>query len=461
MLMDFSRTGEHARTWAGYQSLVLDHILCNTALSETLLHAQNLLGLTGRPVRRAEARSICSPLIANLLYSQRSPELPARLLQWFIKFWRMPDIYALQHQSLDSYLFLRYLRVCTTICFVSMCIAWPILIPVNITGGNGKAQLELLSYSNIDIKTNPKRLYAHAIAAWIIYSYVLYTITRECIFYINLRQAYLLSPQSAGRLSSRTVLFTCVPESYRDENRIRKEFGAGVKRVWVAGNSRKIDQLVAERDEMAMLLERSEIKFLKRVNKCQYKRSQHPSNASEERVNQRVESSGTRPILDPLRPTHRLGPLGLIGKRVDAINWSRSRLEELIPETEKAQKDWAAGNHQKNSSVFVEFHNQSQAQTAYQVVTHHHVLSMAPKYIGIRPEDVIWHNLGLPWWRKIVAQYLVYAFIGVLVIFWAVPVGIVGIVAQVSVLESLPFLKWLRDLPSVSPDFPIDVTKCC
>lgn len=42
-------------------------------------------------------------------------------------------------------------------------------------------------------------------------------ITRESIFYINLRQAYLMSPFYTSRMSSRTVLFTSVPEDYMDE----------------------------------------------------------------------------------------------------------------------------------------------------------------------------------------------------------------------------------------------------
>ncbi len=40
--------------------------------------------------------------------------------------------------------------------------------------------------------------------------FVMLAITRETIYLINLRQAYLLSPWNASRLSSRTVLLTVI-----------------------------------------------------------------------------------------------------------------------------------------------------------------------------------------------------------------------------------------------------------
>lgn len=105
--------------------------------------------------------------------SERSPDLPDALISWISTFWSMPDVYALRHPDLDTYLFLRYFRICVSICFVSMCITWPILLPLNATGGNGKQQLEIISYSNINIERNANRLYAHAVLAWVIYGFVM------------------------------------------------------------------------------------------------------------------------------------------------------------------------------------------------------------------------------------------------------------------------------------------------
>ncbi|KEY66327.1 hypothetical protein S7711_02787 [Stachybotrys chartarum IBT 7711] len=384
--------------------------------------------------------------LGSLREQERSPSMPSGFFNWIGAFWKIPDVYALQHQNIDSYLFLRFLRVCTAICFVSMCITWPILFPVNITGGGGQEQLEILSYANVDIENDPNRLYAHTFVAWLVYGFVMYTIMRECIFYINLRQAFLLSPQYANRISSRTVLFTSVPEEYLDEARIRQIFAGSVKHVWIAGDSNPVDDIVEERDEVAMKLEKAEIKLIKAVNK--------------KRIKAGVQNDGPRAPHDPERgdiaaqwitpkerPSHRLGPLGLVGRKVDTIEWGRSELHRILPQSETAQADWRAGNFKKVSSVFVEFHTQSDAQAAFQVVTHHHALRMAPKYIGVKPSEVVWKSLSIPWWQLIVRRYAIYAFIAILIIFWAIPVGIVGIISQVSTLQQLPGLTWIADIP--------------
>lgn len=76
---------------------------------------------------------------------------------------KLPDTYVLRHHSMDAYLLLRYLKIISVICLVGCCIIWPVLFPINATGGGGKTQLDILSMSNV---TNAKRFYAHAVMAW-------------------------------------------------------------------------------------------------------------------------------------------------------------------------------------------------------------------------------------------------------------------------------------------------------
>ena len=59
---------------------------------------------------------------------------------------QIPDTYVLQHNSLDGYFLLRFLKIAVVICFVGCCITWPVLFPVNATGGAGKKQLDLLTF---------------------------------------------------------------------------------------------------------------------------------------------------------------------------------------------------------------------------------------------------------------------------------------------------------------------------
>lgn len=69
--------------------------------------------------------------LGSLRPEQLSPKISDRLFGWIGEFYRIPDTYALQHQSMDSYLFLRFLRISVMCCFVGCLITWPVLFPVS------------------------------------------------------------------------------------------------------------------------------------------------------------------------------------------------------------------------------------------------------------------------------------------------------------------------------------------
>lgn len=95
--------------------------------------------------------------------------------------------------------------------------------------------MNILSMSHIDkdAKGGKYRYFAHAGCGILFFGFVLFLVARESIFYINLRQAFLLSPVYANRISARTVLFTSVPKPYLDQAKLRKVFGDAVKNIWI------------------------------------------------------------------------------------------------------------------------------------------------------------------------------------------------------------------------------------
>jgi hypothetical protein len=340
------------------------------------------------------------------------------------------------------------------LCVVGCCITWPVLFPVNATGGGGQAQLDILSYANIDQDTQSNRYYAHTFVAWIYFGFVMYMIMRECIFYINLRQAFLLSPFYANRISSRTVLFSSVPEPYLDEAKLRKVFGHSAKTIWITSDTKEVDSLVGDRDKAAMRLEKAEVKLIKLANKARQKAIKggaSPEEADKAPVVGDAEtgSVAARWIPEKKRPSHRLGPLGLFGKKVDTINWCRTELERLIAEVGVAQAKYRAGGYKKIPGVFIEFKTQADAEGAAQVLSHHQGLHMTPKYVGIRPNEIIWKSLAIPWWQKVIRRYAVQAFIFALILFWAIPVAFVGLISNVNYLKTISFLTWLDKIPTV------------
>jgi hypothetical protein len=96
--------------------------------------------------------------------SERSPQLPLGWFGWIKAFYKIPDVTALNHSSIDGFLFLRYLKVVCIICGVGCLIIWPVLIPLHILGGGGDKQLDLLTFGNVD---HPKWYFVHACIAWI------------------------------------------------------------------------------------------------------------------------------------------------------------------------------------------------------------------------------------------------------------------------------------------------------
>lgn len=199
--------------------------------------------------------------------------------------------------------------------------------------------------------------------------FVFFLITRESIYYINLRQAYALSPAYANRMSSRTVLFTAVPKEYLNESKIRRLFGNDkVKNVWIATDTSKLEEKVQERDDAAMKLEGAEIELIKKANGARLKALKKTGEeAPQQDTTVADDESGSvaaRWIKAKDRPTHRLK--FLIGKKVDTINWARAEIERLTPEIEELQAKHRAGDAKLVSSVFVEFYSQHEAQAAYQ-----------------------------------------------------------------------------------------------
>ncbi|EGE02280.1 DUF221 domain-containing protein [Trichophyton equinum CBS 127.97] len=394
--------------------------------------------------------------IGALRQHERTPAPQPGLFGWMKSMWSLPDTYVLRHQSMDAYLLLRYLKIATALCFFGCLITWPVLFPVNITGHGGRQQLDMLAIGNVNAKRpgNLYRYYAHCFVAWAFVGFVFWMVTRELLYFINLRQAYFMSPLYAERISSKTVLFTSVPEDYCDEAKIRAMYGNDkVKNVWLVTDVEELEKLVEERDKAAFLLEGAETKLIKMANvargKALQKGGQVDDPAAHGNIGEAESGSvAARWVQPKQRPTHRLLPI--IGKKVDSINWAREEIGRLTPDIDNLQRNHLNGQAKRISAVFVEFVNQNEAQAAYQMLAHNLPLHMAPRYIGINPSDIIWSNLRIKWWELIIRYSATVAAVTALIIFWAIPVAAVGAISNIDYLmEKVPFLRFIGKIPPV------------
>lgn len=273
-----------------------------------------------------------------------------------------------------------------------------------------------------------------------------YVVTRESLFYANLRQAYLNSPAYSSRMSSRTVLFMNVPPEYRNEKKLRQVFGDSIRRIWITSECKELDKLVAQRDKFSYKLEGAETKLIRKANKFRIDALKKGKTSSD--ICQDCEPNDPFANTAVKRPTHRLKLL--FGKKVDSIHWYRSELARVTEEATLLQQKHLEGEAKQLSAVFIEFGSQSQAQVALQTLSHHQPFHMAPRFIGISPQEVVWGALNLSWWQRIVRRFAVQGGIAALVIFWSFPAAIVGAISNITYLcKLLPFLRWILHLPSV------------
>lgn len=378
--------------------------------------------------------------------SERTAKRHDSLFGWVADLVSTSDDDILNLQSIDSYLYIRFLKMIVVLCFVGCCVTWPILFPVNATGGGNQTGLDKLSFSNIE---SPVRYFAHASVAWLYFGFVIYVITRETLFFINLRQAYLLSPWNASRISSRTLLFTSVPPNYLDAQRLRLLFPA-YKQIWIATDPGEIKDKVKERDEIAMQLEDAEIALSKAANekRMRAEKNNHGEDA-EKTIAASLNSGMYRWLETGDRPTHRLKLfVGHFGKKVDTIDWARNQLAELVPEVESMQDTHINGTSKRLPAAFIEFEDLQTAAIAYSMVNHHQPAHMLPRQFGVQPDEVIWDNLHLEYWQLTIRYFVATFAVCLLILFWSIPVAFVGIVSNVNYLaDNVSFLAWLSNVP--------------
>jgi calcium permeable stress-gated cation channel len=354
----------------------------------------------------------------------------------------LPDDYVLAHNSLDGYLWLRMFKIFIVLSLVGCLITWPVLFPVNATGHGGQQQLDILSMSNI---ADPIRYYAHAIVAWVYLGFVTLLVARERLNFVGLRRAYFLSAAHAQRLSSRTIMVMGLPKDHMDEKSLRHMFGSAVRRVWLVTDCSKLQDDVDERRKVALKLEGAEMKLIKQANAARLKSEKKNKDPETN------ESAGAEPkrwIDEKKRPKHRLMPQ--IWKKVDTINWSRGRLEELNRFVPQQQNEHLDLNHTKIPAAFIEFSNQVAAHDAFQSVGRESKTKFSPRYIGVLPSEVIWKNLGTSYSSRKIKIILATIVIWVMVIFWAIPVAFVGALSNINYLTNkVPFLSFINDIPKV------------
>ncbi|KAF8621555.1 hypothetical protein AX15_007722 [Amanita polypyramis BW_CC] len=144
--------------------------------------------------------------------------------------------------------------------------------------------------------------------------------------FVKLRHKFLLNAQFP---QARTVLITTVPEDLASEEELYAFaifVPGGVDKVWLYRHTRTLNEL-----------------FQARADACEKLEEAHRKSARDE---ENGESEPPRPIpasraiLDELvtpmkRPKHKLGLFGLLGGKVNTINWCKAEIARLMQNSRK------------------------------------------------------------------------------------------------------------------------------
>ncbi|CCA74265.1 related to RSN1-Overexpression rescues sro7/sop1 in NaCl [Serendipita indica DSM 11827] len=416
---------------------------------------------------RRRFKAIYEPRTYLTAEGKRQQPLSSSLLGWPLDIWRADHNDIRHHNGMDAFFFVRFLRMMARIFLPIWPLSWAVLMPIDaVSPNNGLTGLDQFTFGNVR-SDHRARYAAHALLIWVCTAWILYNIKTEMRNFVTLRQRHLVDPIHSASAQANTILITGVPRKFLDEHAIAQLFAhlpGGVKKVWLNRDLKELPEVYERRLKASNKLESAEIALLKtglnlnkKANGGNVVPDNHPTPDKEGKT---VESATAHPVDTYVphgeRPTHRLPVLGFLplGKKVDTIDWATKEIVETSDILTKGREQLEAEEGQKGekypplNSVFVLFNQQIAAHLAAQALTHNEPYRMANKYTEVAPADVIWENLGMNPYEARIRQVLSYAATGALVIFWAIPVSFVGIVANVSSLCKYSWLAWVCKMPS-------------
>jgi hypothetical protein len=315
-------------------------------------------------------------------------------------------------------------------------------MPVNAVGTTSTS-LEKIGIGNVSEK---RYLYAHAVLAWVFLAFVMFTIARERLWLIGLRQAWAISKRNASKLSSRTVLFLSCPRDALQESNMHHFFGDSAVRIWPVTEVASLEALVSDRDSKIDQLEEAEVSLIQRARKEIIKRGKNSqSQNGAEHSYESLEASMKKSI----RPRHR-STYNPASEKVDTIQSLREIVKEKESSIEEGRKQHEEEDKHEPAAVVVEFKTLADAQQAFLQVTSTDVLALTPRYLDVSPKEILWQNLPTPPARRISQEGIAAAIVTALIVFWSIPSGFIGLISNVSYLaENIEWLAWLESLPDV------------
>lgn len=160
------------------------------------------------------------------------------------------------------------------------------------------------------------------------------------------------------------------------------------------------------------------------------------------------ELSKGKPGSDGVRPMHKTGFMGLLGPKVDSIEFWTKKIHELTPQLEEARKKCKAEANEDAALVF--FNERLAAAQAAQSVHAAYALEWQVEPAA-EPRECIWRNMHLSAWQRSIRKPVVYVVTFFVVIFYMIPIAAISAITTLENLETvLPFIKSITRIKALN-----------
>ncbi|KAM7256346.1 hypothetical protein ACFE04_012087 [Oxalis oulophora] len=337
--------------------------------------------------------------------------------------------------GVDTAVYFVFLTTVLAILSFSSLLLLPVLLPVaataiqnkinhNDTANNGSvANLDKLSMAHVPEKSS--RLWAFLFGVYWVSVVTYYLLWKAYHHVSTLRANALMAPDV--RPEQFAVLVRDIPAA--PEGQTRKEqvdiffkdiYPETFYRSMIVTNNKQAEKIYQELEGYKKKLSHTEAVF---------------------------DLSKTAGKPEGTRPTNRTGFLGLIGSKVDSIDYYNEKINETSLKLEAEQKVTLQEKQQAAAVVFftnrVTAANASQSLHA-QIVDHWTVME-APE-----PRQLLWTNLNIKYFERQVRQYIIYAIVFLTVVFYMIPITFISAITTLDNLrKTLPFLKTIVDIAAL------------
>ncbi|KAI8590033.1 hypothetical protein BDZ88DRAFT_416054 [Geranomyces variabilis] len=394
-----------------------------------------------------------------LVYAPRTFLVPDKILtkplkgyfSWATLAWNVDDNDTLRRIGGDNFSALFYMRMLTRLFMVISVAAVVILIPIYATGNQKNKGLNAIAIGNVG-DTQPNRLWATLIMSAVFVAAVLHIIFKLLDKAAWLRHTYILGADQHQSLSGYTLLVRDIPEDLRDPSVIRDLFNRvqpnKVLDVILIRDVKKIKKMHKEHIKSRNAVEKASAKYLSLIAK------KHAEGAKNQNASIGIDMEDgqgnipDRRLIDSLRPTNKSKVL--FGEKRDTIAWNLKEMGRLELELDRERVEVYQDPARAESAAFVIFADLFSPHVAALANIHGTPGVMLDKQAVVEPQDVIWNNLDMKLYDRMVRGLLVTVALVALIVFWG---AINSFLASIATLDKLTgaahFLNFLNDIPDV------------